>query len=213
MLYFDLTGDHAIVQGETWTRVFYFEDPRRIVTIAGGAGGSFLLRIFGAWTAPIDYSSASASVLLALQRIPIVGPTGITSVTGSAGGPWTITIAPKLLAKYGSDPGTLIADGAGLVAYGGSIDVTNAPLDLTGYTARMMGRRKEGDAYTLFSWTSSDILSIQAAAGSVTATVPAATSLTYGWRKGVYDLELVSSGGLVGPKVKGKIEVEEEVTR
>jgi multidrug efflux pump subunit AcrA (membrane-fusion protein) len=56
------------------------------------AGGSFALALGGQTTGPIPYTAPAASVQAALEALPNVAPGDVT-VTGSSGGPWTVTFA------------------------------------------------------------------------------------------------------------------------
>lgn len=65
----------------------------QVVTITGTpTGGTFTLTIGGASTAPIAYNAASSAVQTAIRALgtPWAGAT----VTGSAGGPYTVTLSP-----------------------------------------------------------------------------------------------------------------------
>lgn len=80
------------------------------VTVEGTpTGGTFVLNVNGTPTAPIAHNAATAAVQSALNGISgVTGISGIT-VSGSAGGPYTVTFPTGAL---------LTADGAGLT--GGS---------------------------------------------------------------------------------------------
>ncbi|MFE7799007.1 hypothetical protein [Nocardia sp. NPDC057440] len=79
------------------------------VTIGGSpTGGTFTLSFGGQTTAGIAYNAAASAVDSALELLSSVG-TGNATVTGSAGGPYTVTIAT---------PGTLTGSGASLTPSG-----------------------------------------------------------------------------------------------
>lgn len=83
----------------------------KVVTITGTpTGGTFTLSIGGQTTAPIAYNATATTVQTALQALSSVGA-GHVTVTGSAGGPYTITFDDTV-------SGTLTASGASLT--GGS---------------------------------------------------------------------------------------------
>ena len=71
----------------------------QVVTITGTpTGGTFTLTVGGATTAPIAYNAAAATVQTALQALnagaPFGGsPAALATVSGSAGGPYTVTFA------------------------------------------------------------------------------------------------------------------------
>lgn len=92
-----------------------FESSPWLVTITGTpAGGTFTLTIGGRTTAPIAYDASTAAVKSALVALDDGYGSSDWTVTGSVGGPYTIT------APY---PGVLTADGSSLTG-GTSPDVT-----------------------------------------------------------------------------------------
>lgn len=79
------------------------------VTITGApTGGNFTLTYNGATTAAIAYNATAATVKAALEALPGIAVGDIT-VTGSAGGPYTVTFAGA-----GGDVPAMTASGAGL---------------------------------------------------------------------------------------------------
>ena len=87
-------------------------------------------------------------------------------------------------------------------------------IPLTGYTARMQVRTSQASPDVLLSLTTADAtIVITPNAGKVTlALTPAATSAIT-WRRGKYDLEIVSPTGVVTRLLSGTIEVSREITR
>lgn len=72
------------------------EDAVQTVTISGTpTGGTFTLTFAGATTSAIAYNAASSAVQTALQALSTIG-SGNALVTGSAGGPYTVTFAGDL---------------------------------------------------------------------------------------------------------------------
>lgn len=66
------------------------------VTITGSpTGGNFKLTFYGQQTANIAYNAAAADVLAALEALTKIGEDNVT-VTGSAGGPYTVTFVGDL---------------------------------------------------------------------------------------------------------------------
>lgn len=87
-------------------------------------------------------------------------------------------------------------------------------IDLTGYTARMQIRASLDATSTLLSATNANgQLVITAAQGKVTLTLTATETAALSFSTGVYDLELVSSGGVVTRLVEGTITLSKEVTK
>ncbi len=66
-------------------------DEVQTVTISGGpTGGSFTLSFGGATTATLAHNAAASAVQSALEALSTIGTANV-SVTGSAGGPYTVT--------------------------------------------------------------------------------------------------------------------------
>ena len=85
------------------------------VTITGSpTGGTFTLTFMGATTSAIAYNAASSAVQTALQALATIG-SGNATVTGSAGGPYTVTFTGALAEQ---NVPMLTGSGAGLT--GGS---------------------------------------------------------------------------------------------
>jgi hypothetical protein len=92
------------------------------VTVTGSpTGGTFTLTFDGATTAGIAYNATAAAVKSALEALSTVNPGDVT-VTGSAGGPYTITFTGRYV---GDDVPALTASGASLTG-GTSPGVTPA---------------------------------------------------------------------------------------
>lgn len=88
------------------------------------------------------------------------------------------------------------------------------PVNLTGYTARMQFRRNKRATEILFSGTTSNgVITLGGAAGTISITIPAATTDDFSFNCAVYDIELESGGGIVYRLVEGSVEVSKEVTR
>ncbi|MCW5939913.1 MAG: discoidin domain-containing protein [Fimbriimonadaceae bacterium] len=100
------------------------------VTLTGSpTGGTFRLRFKGAETSDIAYNAGAAAVQSALQALSTVG-SGNATVSGSAGGPWTVTFAGALAGVY--QP--LLERAANNLTGGTSPDVATAVTTLGGYT-------------------------------------------------------------------------------
>ena len=90
------------------------------------------------------------------------------------------------------------------------------PVDLTGYTARMDIRATETSATALLELNTNPPgpdtrIVINNTTKTITLTI-SATDTVVTWKTGVYDLELVSAGGVVTQLLKGTITVTGEVT-
>ncbi|WP_228981256.1 hypothetical protein [Streptomyces sp. DH12] len=69
------------------------------LTVTGGpTGGTFTITFSGQTTAAIAYNATAAAVQTALEALSNVAPGDIT-VTGNAGGPWTLTFGGQYLGE------------------------------------------------------------------------------------------------------------------
>jgi hypothetical protein len=94
------------------------------------------------------------------------------------------------------------------------VDQDGAAIDLTGYTARMQGRTDYEASSTIFSLTSpSGGLVIDGPMGLVTATLTAVQTAAMTKGAFVYDVEIVSAGGVVTRLAEGHGVISREVTR
>lgn len=96
-------------------------------------------------------------------------------------------------------------------------DESGAPVDLTGYTARMQVRETLDAAEPLLTLTTPETspggITIDGPAGRLTLLIADEMSTAWAWTFGVYDLELASPDGDVDRLLKGEFEVDREVTR
>lgn len=93
-------------------------------------------------------------------------------------------------------------------------DSTGAPVNLLGYSARMMVRHKITDAAPVISLSSpSGGLVLGDAAGTISITIDDTTTSSVSAPYGVYDLELVSPTGIVTRLLEGSVTFTPEVTR
>jgi hypothetical protein len=105
-----------------------------------------------------------------------------------------------------------------------TLTVTFSARDLTGYTVRTQGRTSFDDNQTVFDWTTANgyiAVSYSSPDSTVTITATAAQTALLGHSphnqahgiEGVYDLEIVSPGGVVERAFQGTFSVLPEVTR
>lgn len=88
------------------------------------------------------------------------------------------------------------------------------PVDLTGYTARMMIRKNISDATPQLELsTTNGRIIITAGTGGIQLLVEAEDTADLDFVSGVYDLEIEDSGGVVTRLMEGEIELSKEVTR
>jgi len=85
---------------------------------------------------------------------------------------------------------------------------------LTGYTADMQIRQTITSSTILYeASTGNGAIVMGGTAGTITLTIPAATTAAFTWNRGVYDLNLTSPGGVVTRLLQGYAIVSPEVTR
>lgn len=94
---------------------------------------------------------------------------------------------------------------------GGGYIQYRTPKDLTGFTARMSVMDKIGGTELIRLDTNGGI-TIDVATSTVTLRVDADSTALMGWKKGVYDLELVAEDGTVTALLYGSVDVVKEVT-
>ncbi|HVX63525.1 MAG TPA: Calx-beta domain-containing protein, partial [Pirellulales bacterium] len=83
-------------------------DPQQVISLSGAAGGSFTLSSGDQTTSTLAWNASAADLLLALEALPALADE-IVSVTGAAGGPWTVAFQP------GSNVGKLATDSSQLL--------------------------------------------------------------------------------------------------
>lgn len=93
--------------------------------------------------------------------------------------------------------------------------VTNTAINITGYTCRMQIRDTVTTITVLMDLnTANNRLKVtNGATGTFTLALTDAETTALTWTKGVYDIELVSGGGVVTRVLKGSITIDPEVTR
>lgn len=95
-----------------------------------------------------------------------------------------------------------------------TISTDGTPWNLTGYTARMQVRTTVEATTKLLDLTSADgDITLGGAAGTVAVLVSATDMAALIAGRHVYDLEVVSGGGVVSRILEGKFSVKAEVTR
>lgn len=93
-------------------------------------------------------------------------------------------------------------------------DSLGALINLSGYTARMQVRaKKSSDVVLVEANTTNGYIVLGGAAGTIAITIPAAITAPLSFVNGVYDLEVVSGGGIVTRLLEGGVELSKEVTR
>jgi hypothetical protein len=91
-------------------------------------------------------------------------------------------------------------------------DEDEDPINLTGYTARMHIRPNQKSTTKVELTTENGRIALGGAAGTITLTIPV-TETRKLTQDGIYDLEVISGGGLVTRLLEGRVDVTPEVTR
>lgn len=93
-------------------------------------------------------------------------------------------------------------------------DADGNPINLTGYDARMQVRKRYTSTTPMlsFSVTGGEIV-LGGAAGTIAITGAATVTDDITDKYGVWDLELISGGGIVYRLLEGSAEIRPEVTR
>lgn len=200
------TKDLSLVQGKTFALVLRWE------------------------TAPVIYRTITAIQQSAPVRLTVntTGlPDGWRCAVSNVKGMTEINAEANALRENDFNPITVIdattleinsINAAGFKPYvSGGILQLNTPVNLTGYTARMKIKDKVGGtvlASTEAGDTPLNILSIalDTAKSTITLTVSATATAALIWTRGVYELEMVSSTGVVTTILSGKVTVAKEVT-
>lgn len=94
---------------------------------------------------------------------------------------------------------------------GGNI-MYRSTVDLTGYTARMLIKDKVGGITLHTLTTALGNITIDTVLKLISITITAAETEAFDWKKGVYDLEMVSPGGVVTSILAGDVQITKEVT-
>ena len=100
----------------------------------------------------------------------------------------------------------------GAYTSGGEV-LYHPPVDLTGFTARMQIRETIESTTTLVSLTEASGITLGGTAGTIGITIAATAPALLDFASAVYDLEVVSAGGIVTPVAYGNVYLNDEVTR
>jgi hypothetical protein len=93
-------------------------------------------------------------------------------------------------------------------------DSSGSTINLSSYSARMQCRVGRASSSTVFSLTSGSEITLGSSDPNLLVTIPATTTAAYDAPlRGVYDLEIESSSGVVTKLLKGTLLIEAEVTR
>lgn len=93
-------------------------------------------------------------------------------------------------------------------------DENDAPIDVTGFTARMQAREAKASTTTFLDMTTENgqiIMGIND--GLITLTLTSAVTTAITAIQGFYDLEIIDGSGLVTRLLEGQMTISQEVTR
>lgn len=190
-----------IVKGKTFNTVLRWAQPhyiyKQISAISQTAPVSITATAHGV---PEGWSVAIASVR------------GMTQINAKNYPPDVEDYTPATVV----DPNTITLNAINAADYktytsGGYVQY-RAPVDLTGYTARMTVKDRVGGTELFSLTTENSRIVIDNTVKTIVLTISATDTASIDWSRGVYDLELVSSGGQVTALLNGSVSVSEEVT-
>ena len=93
-------------------------------------------------------------------------------------------------------------------------DAAGALIDLSGFTARMQVRQSVSSTIVLLNLTTENGgLVINGVAGELTIVIRDDQTIGVSWRRGRYDIELISPLGRISRLAFGRVELSREVTR
>lgn len=154
-------------------------DELQVITIVGGTaqGGTFTLTFGANTTTTIVYNASAATVQTALQALGSIG-SGNATVTGSAGGPWTVDFTGTLAGAAQA----FITGDASLVT-GGTIIITEQLHGVAGVSAVDLITITNGVAGTfgvIFSAVESGQVAYNASAATLQTALQATSSIGSG---------------------------------
>ena len=176
-------------------------------------------------TAPVVYKpvtaitqAAPARVTAALHGVPVGWRVAVVSVKGMKD--INAKSYPPAVDDYHQatvvDANTVELNGVNAADFkpylsGGYIQY-NTPVDLAGFTARMTIKDKVGGAVLETLTDANGKIVLDNSTKSIRLALSAAVTAAYTWKKGVYDLELVSPAGVVSALLFGAVRITKEVT-
>ncbi len=94
----------------------------------------------------------------------------------------------------------------------GGFILYNTPASLASFTARMSIKDKVGGTLLHSLTTENGGIALDDVNKTITLTIQATATDDFAWKKGVYDLEMVSGTGVVTLVMYGKVDLTKEVT-
>ena len=210
---------------------------QQLVTLPDATGGTFTLTYSGQTTSGIAFDASAATVDAALEALSNIEAGDIT-VTGSAGGPWTVTFGGTLGA---TDVALMTASGASLTKTGGSVTASTSTPGVAAVNEQQtvtLNGSPTGGTFTLtYSGQTTSAIAYNASAADIKAALEALSNIdpdaitctgsaggpwtiTFGGNLAATDIALLTSsaagltvqGGTVTPSVdtSGVVAVNEQ---
>lgn len=197
------TYDFTIKQGKTFTRVLRYGQQHLAVKAINGVTKSGQAVV-----------TAAAHGLTIDWPVWIVGVGGMDQLNHTAD---EIQCLDKAYDAYYVDSSTLRLNADttrfGTYTSGGEV-LYHPPVDLTGFTARMQIRETVESATVLHSLTTENGgIALGGVAGTISLLISATDTAAFTFDTAVYDVELISAGGIVTEVACGGITIGDEVTR
>ncbi len=93
-------------------------------------------------------------------------------------------------------------------------DENDNPIDLTGFTARMQIRLKRTSTDVIHELTTENGgITLGGAAGTIALLITDVDTAAFSFKPSIYDLELISSGGIVTRLLQGSVTLSTEATK
>ena len=145
-------------------------------------------------------------------RVVIVSSLGMTQINAANSPPREsdYVVSTKLTGDT-LELNTVNSAGYSTYTSGGYVQY-NTPQDLAGYLARMDIKDKIGGTVLLSLTTENSRIVLDNTTKTITLTISADDTAAITWKKGVYDLEMESSAGVVTALMYGTVTVTKEVT-
>jgi len=197
-------SDITIIKGKTWSEVIRWEQPTLVykaITSISKVGGSAVIGVVGHGV-PEGW------------RVAVVSVKGMTDINAAS---WPLKDkdfhkATVLTADSIELNDVNAADYKDYVS--GGFVVYRAPVDLTGFAARMSIKDKVGGTLLESLTSAGGEIDIDTVNYKITRTLDAVTTAAFTWKKGVFDMEMVSPDGtpVVTLLDDGAVLIEQEVT-
>lgn len=192
----------AIVQGSTFSQTLRWETlPFMFAKIAAISN-----------TAPVRITTQASHGILDGWRVAVVDAEGLTELNAASNPPKTSDFHQATVVDTTHIEFNPIS-AAGFEAYTSDGYLQwYTPHTLAGYTARMAIKNKVGGTVLLSLTTENGGIELDDSAKTITLNISATDTAALTWTTGTYDLEMVSSTGVVTSLMTGSVSVTKEVT-